>query len=76
MNDDDDEIVAVTDEDEIEVLKTEVRSYGHKPLVKYTGMQVSTRPHRNLDRRRMDDCGIEEDQDADPGRTTTIHIHV
>ena len=24
----------------------------------------------------MDDCGIEEDQDADPGCTTTAYIHV
>ena len=76
MNDDEDEIVTVTDEDEIKMLETEVCSYGHRPLVRYTRTQVSTRPHRNLDRRRGDNCGIEEDQDTDPGRTTTIYIHV
>ena len=71
MNDDDDKIVTVIDDDEVKLLKAEVCSYGHKPLVRYTGMQMSTRPHRNLDRRRRDDCGIEEDQDAALGRTTT-----
>ena len=50
MDDDEDKIVTVTDEDEIKMMETEVGSYGHKPLVRYTGMQVSTRPHRNLDR--------------------------
>ena len=53
MNDDEDEVVEMTDEDEIKVMEAQVSSYGHKPLVGYTGMQVSTRPHRNLDRRRQ-----------------------
>ena len=66
----------MTDEDEIEMLKTKMNSYGHKPHVRYMGMQVSTRPHRNLDRRRIDEGGIEEDQDVDLGRTTTAYIHV
>ena len=52
MNDDNEEIVEMADKDEIEMLKTKVSSYGHKPHVRYTGMQVSTRPHRNLDWRR------------------------
>ena len=52
MNDDKNEVVEMTDEDEVKIMKTKVSSYGHKPLVMYTGMQVSTRPHRNLDRRR------------------------
>ena len=52
MNDDKDEIVEVTDENEVKVVKAQMSSYGHKPLVRYTGMQMSTRPHRNLDRRQ------------------------
>ena len=52
MDDDNDEVVEITNEDEIEMLKTKVSSYGHKPHVRYTGLQMSTRPHRNLDRRR------------------------
>ena len=58
MDDDNDKIVEMTDEDEEEMLETKMSSYGHKPHVRYTGMQVSTRPHRNLDRRRIDGSGI------------------
>ena len=58
LNDDNDEVVKVTDKDEIQMLKTQVGSYGHKPHVRYTGMQMSTRPHRNLDRRQEIDGGI------------------
>ena len=76
MDDDNDKIVEMTDEDEIAMLKTKMNSYGHKPHVRYTGMQASTRPHRNLDRRRIDEGGIEEDQDADLGCTTMAYIHV
>ena len=52
MDDDKDKVVEMADEDEVEIRETQVSSYGHKPLVRRTGMQVSTRPHRNLDRRR------------------------
>ena len=76
MNDDKDKVVEMTDEDEVEIMETQVSSYGHKPLVGYTGMRVSTRPHRNLDRRQQTNVVFEEDQDADLGRTTTAYIHV
>ena len=49
MDDDNDEIVEMADKDEEEMLKAKMNSYGHKPLVKCTGMRLSTRPHRNLD---------------------------
>ena len=52
MDDDKDEVVEMTDEDEVKIMETQVSSYGHKPLVGCTGMPMSTRPHRNLDRRR------------------------
>ena len=32
MNDDEDEIVEMTDENEVEVVESQVSSYGHKPL--------------------------------------------
>ena len=49
MDDDNDEIVEMTDKDEVEMLKAKMNPNGHKSLVKYTGMRLSTRPHRNLD---------------------------
>ena len=52
MNDDKDKVVEMTDEDEVKILEAQVSSYGHKPLVRYTRMRMSTRPHRNLDRRQ------------------------
>ena len=60
MNDDKDEVVEMTDEDEVKIMETQVSSYGHKPLVGCTGMQVSTRPHRNLDWSRQTDVVLKK----------------
>ena len=58
MDDDNDKIVEMTDKDEVKMLKAKMDSNGHISLVKYTGMRLSTRPHRNLDWRRLDRSGI------------------
>ena len=38
MDDDNDEVVEITDKDEIEMLKAKMNPNGHESLVEYTGM--------------------------------------
>ena len=73
MGNNNDEVIKVNNSDEVDMIEVKMNPSGHKPCVLDTGTAYSTRPHRNLegDRQEMM-CGIQEDQDALLGHTTTV----
>ena len=58
MNDDKDKIVEMTDEDEVEIMKTQVSSDGHKPLVGIHRDANVNKTTQELGPETRDECGI------------------